>query len=89
MLKVPPKHIPSPVQARQEVFLWGPVQEYLECETLYVTLFRKAIDQKLGIRKKIVKIKLKKSEYNRFRVFKQKSIIRDIEKFKEILYVKF
>ena len=37
MLKVPPKHIPSPVQARQEVFLWGPVQEYLECETLVET----------------------------------------------------
>lgn len=34
MLKVPPKHIPSPVQACQEVFLLGPVQEYLECETL-------------------------------------------------------
>ena len=37
MLKVPPKHIPSPAQARQEVFLWGPVQEYLECETLVET----------------------------------------------------
>ena len=34
MLKVPPKHIPSPAQAHQEVFLSGPVQEYLECETL-------------------------------------------------------
>ncbi|MDP4147026.1 MAG: PHP domain-containing protein [Bacillota bacterium] len=29
-----PKHIPSPVQARQGVFLWGLVQEHLECETL-------------------------------------------------------
>ena len=29
-----PKHIPSPVQARQGAFLWGPVQERLECETL-------------------------------------------------------
>jgi hypothetical protein len=27
-----PKHIPSPVQARQGVFLWGTVQERLECE---------------------------------------------------------
>jgi hypothetical protein len=30
-----PKHIPSPAQAHQEVFLTGPVQKRLECGTLY------------------------------------------------------
>jgi hypothetical protein len=29
-----PKHIPSPVQARQGAFLLGPVQERLECENV-------------------------------------------------------
>jgi hypothetical protein len=32
-----PKHIPSPVQARQGAFLLGPVQERLEFETLCET----------------------------------------------------
>jgi hypothetical protein len=34
IVRVPPSHIPSPVQARQEVFLRGPVQERGQHETL-------------------------------------------------------
>jgi hypothetical protein len=60
-----PKNIPSPVQARQGVFLLGPVQERLECENV-ICNFEEQIDISEFFRLFLLHFIIEKSEHKVF-----------------------